>query len=63
MRCRETGKLRLRVVMKSDFINRKHEVSSGLCSLEIKIIVQNTEMEVTKSLELVVMRVSVKQYK
>lgn len=48
MRCRETGKLRLRVVMNADFINQPHEVSSGLCSLEIKMIVQKTEMEVTK---------------
>jgi len=46
--------------MKTDFINQPQEASSGLCSLEIKMIVQNTGMEVAKSLDLVVMRVSVK---
>lgn len=56
----ETGKQRLRVVMKADFINQSQGVNSGLCSLEIKLTVQNTEMEVVKCLDLVVMRVSVK---
>jgi len=46
--------------MKAGFINQSQEVNSGLCSLEIKMIVQNTAMEVAKSLDLVLMRVSVK---
>jgi hypothetical protein len=46
--------------MKADFINQSQGANSGLCSLEIKLTVQNTEMEVAKCLDLVVMRVSVK---
>lgn len=40
--------------METGFVNQPQEVSSGFYSLEIKIIVQNTEIEVTKSLDLVV---------
>lgn len=50
----------MRVELKVDFINQPHEVNSGLCSLEINMIVQNTVMEVSKCLDLVVMGVGVK---
>jgi hypothetical protein len=45
--------------MEADFIKQPQEVNIGLCSLEIKIIVQNTAKEVAKNLDLVVMKVSV----
>jgi hypothetical protein len=44
----------------ADFANRAHEVSCGLCCLGVKMMLRNTEMEVTKRLDLVVMRVSMK---
>ena len=45
---------------KADLINRVDEINNGIFSLERKMILQINEMEVAKSLELVVMRVSVK---
>lgn len=60
MRCGEEGKLRFRTVKKADLINRVDEINNGICSLERKMILQINEMEVAKSLELVVMRVNVK---
>jgi len=59
MRCMKTRKPKLGVVMKADYVNQPHEVSSGLCSLTMKMIVHNTAMEVAKCLDLVVMRISV----